>query len=58
MPSMGGIMKDQLQDAAAAATTISSPAWVYYLSQVNVVLTFVSLALGIAFVIWRWRRGS
>jgi hypothetical protein len=55
---MGGIMKDQLQDAAAAATTISSPAWVYYLSQVNVVLTFVSLALGIAFVIWRWRRGS
>lgn len=45
-------------DVAAVATTVSAPAWVPALEQVNVVLTTLSLVLGILFLIWRWRKGK
>lgn len=51
-------MKNLVQDVTAAATTVSSPVWAYYLAQINLVLTFISLALGIAFLLYRWRKGK
>jgi hypothetical protein len=43
-------------DHAAVVGTVTAPAWAIALSQINTVLTFVSLVLGIAFLLWRWWR--
>lgn len=49
-------MSSNKLDYATAINAATAPAWAAVLSQVNLVLTFVSLALGIAFLLWRWRR--
>ena len=52
---MGAFMKDNLADASAAVTATGGPV-ILWLAEVNVVLTFVSLVLGILFLLWRWHR--
>jgi hypothetical protein len=49
-------MRDRVFDGAMAGTAISAPAWVPMLEQINVLLTTVSLVLGILgamFAAWR-----
>ena len=45
-------------DNAAVLAALTAPAWVPVLSTVNVVLSFVSIVLGLAFLAWRWRRAA
>lgn len=51
-------MADKNLDIAAVTTAVTSPAWVQALSQINTVLSFVSLILGIAFLAWRWYHAN
>lgn len=45
-------------DISAVTAGVTSPAWAGYLSQINAVLTFVSLVIGLVFMLWRWRRAA
>lgn len=45
-------------EGTAVAVALGAPVWAPVLAYVNVVLTTVSLLLGIAFIIWRWRRAA
>lgn len=45
-------------DTAAIATAVTSPAWAPAMSQINGILTMISLLLSIAFVVWRWWRAA
>jgi len=51
-------MRENLTDGVAATATITSPAWVPILNQINCLLTFASLTLGIAFLLWRWWKAA
>jgi hypothetical protein len=43
-------------ESAAIIVSTTAPAWFQWLQQINVVLAFVSLILGMSFTIWTWRR--
>ncbi|CCG40169.1 hypothetical protein [Magnetospirillum molischianum] len=43
-------------DNASIVAALTAPAWVPVLSTINVVLSFVSIVLGLAFLAWRWHR--
>lgn len=47
-------MADKLLDNTAAVQALTSPAWTAALAQINIALSFVSLVLGMAFLLWRW----
>lgn len=46
----------QYTDKAAITVTVTSPGWAAFLGNINAALTTISLVLGIAFLLWRWRR--
>ncbi|WP_353861290.1 hypothetical protein [Azospirillum formosense] len=46
----------QPADNTAIAVSLTAPGWAAVLTNVNAVLTTVSLLLGIAFLVWRWNR--
>ncbi|MFP5514142.1 MAG: hypothetical protein ACLGJC_13775 [Alphaproteobacteria bacterium] len=46
----------QPTDNTAIAVATTAPGWASLLSDINTMLTTVSLVLGIAFLIWRWHR--
>lgn len=58
MDDKGRSMPQKIIDNTAIATAASAPAWAGALAQLNTVLTTVSLVLGIAFLVWRWRRSA
>jgi len=43
-------------EASAIAVTSTAPAWYGFIQQLNGVLATISLALGICFTIYTWRR--
>lgn len=43
-------------ETAAIAVTTSAPAWYQWLQQINTILAFISLIIGIIFTIWTWHR--
>lgn len=45
-------------DGASVVVTTTAIAWGPMLDEVNKLLTAISLALGIAFLLWRWRRAA
>ncbi|EPY03479.1 hypothetical protein [Magnetospirillum fulvum] len=45
-------------DNASIVAALTAPAWVPVLSTINVVLSFVSLSMGLAFLVWRWHRAA
>lgn len=49
-------------EVAAITPAATAPAWVPVLTQINVILTTVSLILGMALAVWRawvwWKRGA
>jgi hypothetical protein len=49
-------MMDRATDYGAGTVAATAPAWVPLLSNLNTILTTASLVVGIAFVLWRWRR--
>ena len=46
----------QVTDKAAITVGVTAPGWAAFLANVNAALTTISLVLGIAFLLWRWRR--
>lgn len=45
-------------DLPVVTPAITAPMWAPVLQQVNAILTMASLVLGIAFLIWKWRRAA
>lgn len=43
-------------ETVAIAVTTTAPGWYQWLQQVNTILAFISLVVGIIFTIWTWHR--
>lgn len=51
-------MPQKTIDNATGFVVATAPAWAPPLDRINDALTFVSLVLGIAFLLWRWWRAA
>jgi hypothetical protein len=49
---------NKVADYTATGVAASAPVWGTALDYVNQWLTAISLVLGIAFLLWRWRRSA
>lgn len=45
-------------DLPIVIPAITAPVWAPVLQQVNALLTMASLILGMAYLIWKWRRAA